>query len=291
MEKQKVDKESPNPIPDSGENHEVETTETLLMNAFALPYDKKGEGTPVLLLHGFPLNRSIWHPVIEPLSKSCLVIAPDLRGHGQSPAPKGAYSMTLLLRDVLMTLDELGIDKAIWVGHSMGGYLALHGWRTVRQRFLGLGLIASHHLPDTPEAKVRRYTTAQSVTEKGAEVVVNLPLFAKDTPEDTDYVVQTRELIRRAPPSGIVGALLAMASRPDSTATLKTITVPTVVVAGKNDQIVKPEVSDQMCALMPNAQLFGAEKAGHMPMLEEPAVVVEALLSLVAQVHPQASEA
>src|ERR1700686_5415953 len=94
-----------------------------------LTYSEAGQGTPVVLLHGFPLSGVIWHEQRQRLSARYRVITPDLRGHGQSPAPAGVYEMNLLARDVLALLDSLNIKKAVIMGHSMGGYFALAAWK------------------------------------------------------------------------------------------------------------------------------------------------------------------
>lgn len=265
--------------------HEKETRETLLVNPFPLVYDKVGHGTPIILIHGFPLNRTIWRHQVQALQEMCMVITPDLRGHGKSPASKGAYSINLMVNDVLETLNELRIEKAIWVGHSMGGYIALAAWHRVPERFLGFGLIASHHRKDTPEGQNRRYALADKVSTDGAKVMLQVPLFATDLPADAAIVQATHQIIEKTSTDGIIGALMALATRSDSTATAKSITVPSVVVAGAKDQVMPLEVLQETAALLPHGQLVVAENSGHMPMLEEPEVVSRALVNLVLRVN------
>src|SRR5476649_1131959 len=113
-------------------------SDTVMLN-----YVEAGQGTPVVLLHGFPLSGAIWHEQQKQLAEQYRVIVPDLRGHGRSPAPAGVYDMDLLARDVLALLDALQIQQAVIMGHSMGGYVTLAAWRIAADRFLALGLIAS----------------------------------------------------------------------------------------------------------------------------------------------------
>lgn len=260
----------------------------VLTEAVDLNYLTRGEGTPLLLLHGFPLVYSIWGAQIQALSERALVIAPDLRGHGSSPAPEGAYTMDLMARDVLRLLDTLGIERAIWVGHSMGGYVTMAAWRLAPERFSGLGLVASNHRADTPEAKQRRYDTAQKVVEQGVDAAVNAKLFPPDTPEDAPEFIAVRLIQRSTPPAGIIGSLQALASRADSTETLKTVSVPALVVGGEFDQLFPPEVPKAMGELLqtasPSVKLVMLP-TGHMPMLEQPDAVSEALADLVARVE------
>src|SRR5229473_5971067 len=91
-----------------------------------LGYDASGGGRPLLLLHGYPLNRKMWRPQLELLVDAANVIAPDLRGHGESDAPAGPYTMDQLADDAVALLDELGFTgPAVVGGLSMGGYVAL----------------------------------------------------------------------------------------------------------------------------------------------------------------------
>ena len=133
-----------------------------------LHFSDAGQGTPVVLLHGFPLSHSIWTQQQESLARHYLVIAPDLRGHGQSPAPAGVYEMETLARDVLALLDSLGIAQAVIMGHSLGGYVTLAAWKCAPQRFLAMGLIDSHASADTDEGRQKRLQLVEKVAAQGS---------------------------------------------------------------------------------------------------------------------------
>jgi pimeloyl-ACP methyl ester carboxylesterase len=239
----------------------------------------------LLLLHGFPFDHTIWREQASALSDISRVITPDLRGHGRSPGPTGAYSMDLMARDVLLTLDHIGVDKAIWVGHSMGGYVTMAAWRLAPERFLGFGLVASNHRADSPEARERRLSLAQQIESVGSEAAVNPKVFAEGATPPQRHVESTKQMTLNAPPEGIIGTLLAMAARPDSTETLRTINVPALVVGGERDQLFRPEIPQQMAELLPNARLVMVPDAGHVPMLEQPGIVNDALRDLVSRVN------
>lgn len=243
--------------------------------------DQGHSDVTLLLIHGFPLDRTIWSKQITALSSSYRVVAPDLRGHGQSAAPSGPYSVDLMAQDIVATLDALEIDKAVWVGHSMGGYITLAGWRLAPERFAGMGLIATQHLADSIEARQKRYDLIERVKKEGAEAAVNPKLFAPDTPEDTQHYQDALQIMRLTPAEGIIGALHAMATRPDSTDTLKTVTVPGLVLAGKEDQIIPAERAAQMAAVLPDEDWVMVDGAGHMPMLEQVPQTTQALIRLM----------
>ena len=114
-------------------------------------YNEQGQGTPVILLHGFPFNHTIWQPVMPLLAEHARLIMPDLRGFGQSPVTDGVYSMRLMAEDVVALMDKLGLEKAVLVGHSMGGYISLAFAQAYPNRLLGLGLVATQDSSDLPE--------------------------------------------------------------------------------------------------------------------------------------------
>jgi 3-oxoadipate enol-lactonase len=257
---------------------------TLLTEPVKLSYRQEGSGTALLLLHGFPLDHTMWEAQCNDLRSTCRVIMPDLRGHGKSPAPEGAYSMDVMAEDVLNTLNTIGVYKAIWVGHSMGGYVVQAAYRLAPERFSGIGFIASNHRADTAEAQAKRYELAEKVANEGAEAAVNPKLFKEGTPSDLPAVVEVNQIMRAMSPAGIIGTLQAMAARPDSTETLKRVRVPGLVIGGEHDQLFKPEIPHEMADLLSDAQLIMAD-SGHMPMMEQPEVVTQALESLLGRVN------
>lgn len=243
-----------------------------MADTVTLHYSEAGQGTPVIMLHGFPLNGAIWHDQQQRLSERFRVITPDLRGHGRSPAPAGAYTMDLLARDVLALLDALRISRAVIMGHSMGGYVALAAWTLVPERFLAMGLIASQAGADTDEARQGRMRLAESVAAQGSQVVAEamLPkLFALDRPPPTPVAERVRQMILNTAEAGIIGSLQGMAARPDRVPLVPTINVPLLVLAGRQDQIITLAKTQAMAAAAPSATLTIVEHAGHMPMLEQ----------------------
>jgi 3-oxoadipate enol-lactonase len=254
-----------------------------------LNYSEKGQGMPVVLLHGFPFRGVIWHEQQERLSDRYRVIAPDLRGHGQSPAPPGVYEMELLARDVLALLDALLVEKAVILGHSMGGYVALAAWKLAPDRFVGLGLIASQADADTEIARQGRYKLAKKVAAEGSKVVAEalLPkLFARNLPAGTPFVDQLRQMILNTSSAGIIGSLQGMAQRSDSGPLLPNINIPVLVLAGDKDQIIPCENAPAMAAALAAATLASVKNAGHLPMLEQPQATTAAIrdfLRTVAQ--------
>jgi pimeloyl-ACP methyl ester carboxylesterase len=244
-----------------------------------LYYEEAGQGIPLILLHGFPLDHTIWAPVVPLLKDHARVITPDLRGHGRSPAPEGEYSMREMADDVFDLYRRLNLDCAIVVGHSMGGYVAIAFALAYPHYISALGLVASHAAADQPERRQARYNTAQKVAKKGVRVVADT--MPANLTGDPGIARQIQALIRQTPPAGIIGALKGMAARPDNTELLSNIQVPAIVISGAEDALISRELNETTTQLLGRAWQVVVPNTRHLPMMEAPQIVADALLNLV----------
>lgn len=249
-----------------------------------LYYRECGQGTiPLVLVHGFPLNHSIWNEVAAGLKEDARVILPDLRGYGRSPAPEGMYSMRLLAEDLRQLLDDLEIEKVVLVGHSMGGYVCLAFAQAYPERLAGFGLIASQAEADTSEKRQGRYHTLDEVKSKGVRVVADS--MAPKLTAQAEMVEPLRQLMLHvATVNGVTGALQGMAERPDATEWLSGISVPALVIGGKADPIMPPARAQTLAQFLGRGWLVELEGVGHMPMMEAPQQVIGALRELLGHV-------
>jgi len=247
-----------------------------------LAYEEHGAGTPLVLVHGFPLDRTIWRPLVPLLESKFRMVMPDLRGFGLSPVTEGVYSMRLLAEDLRALLDRLNIERAILAGHSMGGYASLAFAQAYPQRLAGLALIASQAAADSPETRASREKTIEEVKRRGLKPLAD-KMSAKLTCQP-ELVQPLREVIMRCHKQGVIGALKGMAERPNAQEWLSTITVPSVVIAGSEDAIIPPDRPRLMTQLLGRAWLVEVDKAAHLPMMEQPAVVASALMQLIPTV-------
>jgi pimeloyl-ACP methyl ester carboxylesterase len=236
-----------------------------------LVVDQRGEGSAVVFLHGFPLDRDLWAAQREALSDRWRVITPDLRGHGASPAPAGVYRMHELAQDVLETVE----GPLVVVGHSMGGYVALALAEEAPERVRGLVLVNSRTAADPPEAAHKRLDSASKVEATGSvetTIEAMLPkLFAPGTAESRpDLVAEWSNRMRRTAPAGVAGALLGMAERPDRAAILSSAKFPVLLLAGEEDQIIPAEEAMTMATLSPRCELVVLPAVGHMAPVEDP---------------------
>lgn len=248
---------------------------TINVNGIRLAYEHIGTGTPLVLLHGFPLDHHLWDEVTPLLVDTFELIIPDLRGFGKSSTVDSFYTMEDYASDIAALLDHLGIQKAAIAGHSMGGYVALAFARLYPERVSGLGLISSQVLADPPERKEGRYKSAAEVADKGIASVVETmtPKFTSDT-RLQKFARQTME---RQQPAAYIGALKAMAERVDSSPILSSIKYPVVLVHGDADALIPIDRAREVKAVIPNSHLIEISGAGHMPMMEDREKTAEAL--------------
>ena len=242
-------------------------------------YEEVGQGYPVVLLHGFPLNHAIWKPVAELLKGHARVIMPDLRGHGQSPVVEGDPSMRLMAEDVRLLLTNLGIQKAVIAGHSMGGYISLAFARAYPHCLGGLAMVASQAEADTTEKRQARYITIEEVGRKGVRVVARKMLAKLTTRKD--LAPELLEMMLKTPKKGMIAALKAMAERPDALEWLGEISAPAAVLGGLNDELIPIEHSRTMAQMLTRGWLVEIPQASHLPMMEAPQAVADALIQLV----------
>lgn len=255
-----------------------------------LHYTEQGNGSPLVLLHGFPLNNLIWAETVRTLSDHYRVITPDLRGSGSSPfTDRSMYHMETLAEDVLALLDKLGIEKASIMGHSMGGYVTLALWRLAPERFLSMGLVSTHAWADTDEGRKGREALAEKVFMNGSKEAADamMPkMFAPETPSDESFIESVRAMMVATNPISVVGMLRGMAARPDSSSLLPDITVPVAVLHGDHDALIPFHRAETMAAAMPDAVLFTIEQAEHMPMLEQPQATAAAIRHFLSKALP-----
>lgn len=244
------------------------------LNGIDMFYSTSGAGPAIVLIHGYPLDHTIWDLQVEHLSRNYFVLAPDLRGHGRSEASSGPYTMDLLAQDVNALIDHLKLEPVVLGGLSMGGYVAFAFMRMFPERVRGLILADTRSESDTPEARSRREQQAQTVLKNGTKEIVDQmtpKMFTEKTArEDPRLVERVRRMMESTSPTGIAGALLGMAQRPDSTPFLERIRVPTLILVGSQDSITTVDNAKNMAGRIPNSQLVVVPDAAHLTTLERP---------------------
>jgi pimeloyl-ACP methyl ester carboxylesterase len=249
------------------------------VNGGQIAFKDSGAGkNVVVLLHAFPLNGGMWSRQVAALEKAHRVITVDYRGFGRSGLPPEALTMEIAAQDVRAVLAHLRVERAAVAGLSMGGYLSLELYRQAPGLFRGLALCDTKAGADTAEGALGREAFAKNAIEKGLRWVADemVPKLLKPQP-DAAAVTEVRALIGQATPAGVAAAQRGMAKRPDSFATLATVTCPTLVVVGAEDTLTPPAEAEKLAAGIKGARLVKIPGAGHLPCIENPEPFTAAL--------------
>ena len=243
-----------------------------------LAYTDAGLGLPVVLLHGYPFNRTLWNEQVGALSNSYRVITPDLRGLGESDAnastdgSSGAATMNRMAQDVAALLDHLEISRAVIGGLSMGGYVALAFYKQFPSRVRGLILADTRAQGDNEEGKQTRHQQAEKALAEGMAGIADSMLPKLLTPDTVskrpEVVKRVRDMMLKTKPEGAAGALLGMAEREDQTPLLAHISCPTLILVGQEDPITPVPDSEKMNREISGSRLVVIENASHVSNLE-----------------------
>lgn len=241
------------------------------INDIRMRYEDVGSGPALLLIHAFPLAGTMWRPQVESLHDQFRLIVPDLRGFGGSDAPPGPYTMDQQADDLAALLDHLGIEQAIPCGLSMGGYIAMAFMRRHSARAHALILADTRAGADGVEARAGREANAILAETQGAAAIADkmIPgLVAPGTGQDVRDAL--RNMIVANSPQGIAAALRGMAIRPDSTASLRAISVPTLVIVGEQDGLTPQIEANQISTAIAGSHVAVVPNAGHISSMESP---------------------
>jgi pimeloyl-ACP methyl ester carboxylesterase len=246
----------------------------MLDGGMEIAYDDVGAGPPVLFIHGWPHNRTLWAAQLSGLPTQARCIAPDLRGFGGSTVV-APFTIDQYADDLAAFLAVLGVEQAVVCGVSMGGYVALSMLR--RHSFLlrALVLTSTRAAADSPDAREKRARLITFVRDHGVEALAERQLKAMVGETTFTSRPEVREALRLlmagAPSAGVIGALEAMSGRADSTDLLPDIAIPTLVVSGSEDTFTRPEELRALADAIPNARLETIQGAGHLCCYERPA--------------------
>ncbi|MGE3844330.1 MAG: alpha/beta fold hydrolase [Vicinamibacterales bacterium] len=251
----------------------------------ALRYVSVGTGPPVVLLHAFPFRAEFWEPQFALAGEGCRVVAPDLRGFGQSSrqALRGgecvdepARSMADYAGDIVRLLDDLAIEQAVVCGLSMGGYVAFALQRLAPRRIRALVLADTRAEADSEEGRRARSTLLAALAERGTVAVADAMMPKMLSPAtrvaQPELEPAVRAMMESASPDGVADAITCLRDRVDSSETLRAVDVPVQLIVGRDDEVTTVAMHDRMQSLLPDSNLTVIERAGHLSNLEQPDV-------------------
>ena len=258
------------------------------LNGINVEYRDEGTGLPVIFLHAFPLNQTMWDDQVAALRNHCRAITLDLRGFGRSDAPQGPYRMDEMAADVRALMAVLNLEKAVLVGLSMGGYIALALYRNYPEILRALVLADTRASGDTNEARERRLKSAERAELDGSKAIARdmVPLLlGRSTLENRPSVVQrVQAMIESNTPQGIAGAQRGMAERRDSTYILAGMDFPVLIVVGSEDTLTPVAEAEGLRNGIAGARFCVIKGAGHLSNMEQPEEFNKTLLGFISSV-------
>lgn len=259
------------------------TANTIPANSIRMNYrDSATDKTPLIFIHGFPFDQTMWDQQITALNDVARVISYDIRGFGKSERGQEKATIPLYADDLIALMDALSIRKAHVCGLSMGGYILLNAVDRFEDRFLSIILADTQCLADSEEGKQKRKESIRSIDENGLEAFAEKFLKGAFSPTaPTEAVERVREIILRTDPEVVKGALLALAERRESCSHLKNIKVPALILCGEQDELTTLPQSEFLFNNIPGAKMHAIEKAGHLSNLEQAEVFNQHLTSFL----------
>lgn len=269
----------------------MDNEKSIDINNISISYTDSGprNGAVIILIHGFPLNKSMWDKQVLLLQENYRVIAYDVRGHGKSNTGINIFSIALFVQDLIGLMNTLAIKKATLCGLSMGGYIALNAIENYPDRFEGLILCDTNCLEDTPIKKENRTKTIDKIKEQGIEQ------FAKDSTEKfftqgsfasrKEEILAVRKMIRGTSEESLTLTMNALANREETCSKLSKIKVPVLIMVGKEDKITPLSDSEWMQKKIINSFLKIIENAGHLSNLENPKDFNNHLSAIVSLIY------
>jgi 3-oxoadipate enol-lactonase len=251
---------------------------TAAVNGITIGYDDDGDrdGRPVLLVHGHPFNRTMWAPQTAEFAApgaGFRVITADLRGYGESTVVPGTTYLEDFARDLAALLDHLGVGQVVIGGLSMGGQIVMEFYRLFPERVSGMLLADTFPRAETPEGKIVRRDMGARLRREGMdgytdEVIAKMvaPSTIAEQPAVAEHVLG---MMRSTSPEGAAAAVVGRGERPDYCDLLTTVTVPALVVVGRDDTFTPVSDAEEMHALLPDSTLVVVEHSAHMPNLEQ----------------------
>ncbi|QJD84339.1 alpha/beta fold hydrolase [Cohnella herbarum] len=243
-----------------------------LSTGTTLAYVEAGNGRPIVVLHGFCGSHSYWDEVLPLLAVHGRVIAPDLRGHGESTAGEGVYAMEKLAEDLAALMDELELPQIDLIGHSLGGYIALAFAEKYPERLRTIGLAHSTAYPDTEQAKENRLKAASAIRQDGIVPFVDglVPkLFTAEHRSNlSEQLGKAKAIGYGTSVDGAAGCALGMRDRRDRVDVLERLEVPILLLAGELDEVIPPD--KRFPVSKDNVTKITLEGVAHMGMMENP---------------------
>jgi pimeloyl-ACP methyl ester carboxylesterase len=253
-------------------------------------YEERGEGFPLILIHGFCETCEIWDSLAERLSSDFRIITPDLPGFGKGPLLKTKVSIPDIATTLNRWLLQIGIRKCLVIGHSLGGYVALAMVAQDPVLIAGFGLFHSTAYSDSEEKKLNRDKVFEFVNKNGVLPFVDTFVPGLFYQKDHPSVEKVYSIASQTRKETLMAYTLAMRDRPASTSLLVSYEGESLFIAGKYDSLIPQATIEEQSRMNGKSELAILDNSGHMGMLEDAEIAVKVVKSFATKVRNQASK-
>jgi len=245
----------------------------LPIRGIELHYDDRGEGTPIVLVHGHPFDHTMWKYQVPRFAPDHRLIMPDLRGYGRTDVIPGKVMLDEMALDIVHLLDALQIDSAVFCGLSMGGQIVLDFYRLFPHKVNALVIVDSDARGETPETHQQRLQKADLIIATGMRQHTDdtiLQYIAPASMNNQAVYTHLYEMMSSTKAEGAAAAHRGRADRRDHLPILSNIRIPTLIVVGEEDYFTPLPIARLMSDRIPGAELAVIPGAGHLPNMEAP---------------------
>jgi len=268
-------------------------TNKVKIRGIDITFDGLGKGDVIVLIHGQPFNRSMWDDQAGFFSKTNRLIIPDLRGYGESGITAGMVLLDELALDIIYLLESLNIEKAVFIGLSMGGQIALDIFRLRPGLFRGLVLADTDARAENEQGYLNRINLSKRILADGmikfTDETINQYLCKTTFDHKPGVVDRLRTMMAQTNPIGAAAVQRGRAERRDHSDSLKTIDFPTMIIVGQEDEFTPLPVAKYMHDRISDSVLRSINDAGHMPNMEQPDDFNHLIAELLAQISAKSS--
>jgi len=267
--------------------NEAKSEKFLRVNDVDICYtDSENNKKPIIFIHGFPFDKSMWNSQREYFESNYRVITYDIRGYGKS-SNAGSASMEIYADDLIGIIEKLGLNRAIVCGLSMGGYILLNAVNRYPEKFEALILADTQCIADTPEGVEKRKKLIRQIEKDGLEDFAKSfvgNVFTKESIiNKIESVGKIQSIILSAKSTTVTGTLNALAARAETCSILEKIKLPVLILCGKEDVVTPPVQSEFLHSKILDSELFILESAGHLSNLEQPDKFNEFIFDFIAE--------
>lgn len=247
-----------------------------------------GKAKSILFVHGYPYDHKMWDYQVNELSKEYYCVTYDIRGLGESPESDGQYTLESFVDDLEGIIDELSLEKPVLCGLSMGGYISLRAVERMENKLSALILCDTKSMADDNQGKLKRAAGIKEINGPGkgnfVEQFVKNCFAEKFIKENEQAYLEVLNRSKQNSSAGLKGCLLAMAARTDTTSYLPKISIPTLLICGKEDKLTPPDGMKKMADQIKNSKFVEVEEAAHMTPIEKPEMVTVAIKKFIERI-------